>query len=365
MHSKLRFVVLMALAATVALAQIGGSLKKAQLLTVPLSSQILAPGTNISEGFQNATNETIKLPNKGRYLLWIADAIFALEDRIEIDDPSGVQGSRLFNFIAAYIKDTPGQNVVLFVPSEYAELPRLPQRREVQARFAKQNVLFDGREAISGEVSVAGFGSRPNLNGLYLMDGQTVRHRFLSSIAWQAQKLKPVILENSLRFLQGKEPSVTPYQLGFPGGRVPENVSSGRPSLIVRVTGLEADAPKGGFQIQTIETANGTKTEKFVPDTATAQLRFGIESLTPYLKRLGLRGLGMITNDSKIGSLQKTFPEWDFAVIKTPEDWVRWSELSAASLITKDGRVLLHFLASGSGSQNSSLLDNALEKLGK
>jgi hypothetical protein len=324
------------------------------VVAVPFENAALAPGSVLETTFTNAQGIEETLPTTGRYLLWVEDAVFALDTRDALPlaelNPQADAAATLTNPVVTLWPQIEGESVALF----YGRLGALPgetERTEVAARLPVGRPLFDHAQALPLQVSAGGFARDTNLSGLYLMEGQRVAHRFLLPGIWEAQGLVPLVEEAARAFLDGDEPALTPVP-AVRGARVPgEALPVSGPALLMRVSALAVDAPAGATE--------GMDNDRAIA----AEQRAVLGALPGLLERYGVAGVGLVTGEETVlPAFEAAFPEWQFVAIGAPEPFLRFLEAQAL-VVDGAGEVGAAFLLSPAqpGDPPPALLNLALQ----
>lgn len=340
-----------------------------QLRVAVASIDVLVPGGSLgSLTFSGADGEEVRLPEEGRYLLWLVDGALALETRTEVPLaeflPFLSRDERLalanLTLLIPRFADL-GQGYVLFYQSAYTFLPTGAQRAEVQARFEPFNVLFDTGGTIQSKVS-SGEGIRSlDLSGLYLMEGEEIRYRYLHRELrpelWEEEGVAELIVEGATAFLQGQEPPVVPLPVARTQTAIPDSVLAlDGPALVLRVSGLAAEAPEDGLWIKVEE--NRVSTEGDHPASGS---RFLLESLPPVLERYGVQGVALVHEAAEnIPDLERNFPGWTFIPLDNPKERLRWLELRSALVVSGDGIVEMPLTVGAFNERGTAALERAL-----
>lgn len=303
---------------------------------------VTAPGITLESPFYDADGEAVTLPEEGRHLLWLIDAAFALETRENVPaaefDPSADAAATLFNPTAELLDVLKADGEVLSGTVLFYErltfLPGAAERAEASARFAPLTVLFDEDGVFPERVTDGAFASAPRLEGLYLMEGQTVRYRFLSPGLWERWGATDIVVDGASAFLAGAEPEVTSVPATV-GAALPSDLRPvDGPLLILRLSGVDAEmdtAPDGDARA---EMAMGL----------TENSTFLLENLPPLLERYGVQGVGLLLAGSPpVDALERAFPAWRFMSMDEPESWLAWLETQAL-LIDGAGEVQASFI---------------------
>ncbi|ADI14200.1 hypothetical protein Trad_1073 [Truepera radiovictrix DSM 17093] len=324
------------------------------VIAVPFENAALTPGSFLEISFTNAQDTEETLPTTGRYLLWVEDAVFALDTRDALPladlNPQADPAATLVNPVTTLWPQLEGESVALL----YGRLGALPgdaERAEVAARLPVAQVLFDDAQALPLQVSSGGFARDTNLSGLYLMEGQRVAYRFLLPGIWEAQGLVPLVTEAARTFLAGDEPPLTPIPAAR-GTQVPEEaLPVSAPALLMRVSALAVDA-----------SGEGTDNDRAIA----AEQRAVLEALPELLERYGVPGVGLVTGDEAVlPTFEAAFPDWQFVAIGAPEPFLRFLETQAL-VVNGSGEVEAAFLLSPAqpGDPPPALLNLALQSAG-
>lgn len=306
----------------------------------------------------------MSIPERGRSLLWVVDAAFALDDRAQVPgselNTTGSFANLTVTQMPKFANLTP--SYVVIVATAKSELPRQAERARVAARLRPSTVLFDDRALIRTERDAGGFRGDLIVEGLYLLEGRTVRYRYqhFSNAAWDVQGLTPLIREGAATFLRGGEPTAAPVAFSNPGSQLPKSLLTiNRPTLMIRITGFEAQAPKDGLQLRVQSNSNSLRTE-VLSKSKYSSGRFLLDALPKTLKKYSAQGVAVVIDDSQIANLRREFPEWRFLVADRPELRLQLFELASA-VIDASGRVKLHCYIGFDATPNTALLENALE----
>ena len=300
---------------------------------------------------------------EGRYLLWILDSAFALETRESFSSaelsPEDSSGSELFNPTVLTLPDFEALAPSFILFYEYLLPLSFPEERaEIAERFSGYEVLYDDGISLSARYPSGAFESEESLDGLYLMEGSTIKERFPAT--WNYAPYDTVISEAAAAFLLGKDIASTVLS-GTPGDRVPERFRTGEPSLFLHVPPDLADASPKGVRLETSGSDEGAFSERMTLDHPAAQQRFLIEKLTPVLADYGVKGIALVgTEDqSVLASLSELFPAWTFTPLSSTEDLLYW--LSGEVLVVNaEGEVITPLTLVASTSKDTQALERAL-----
>lgn len=299
-----------------------------------------ASGSELALSFVDAAGSEVVLPDNERYLLWFLDSVYVGDERQRIpwSDLGGAEDD-----------DSLVSNPVAFVPTfgrgyvvvydGVGMLPEPDERAAVATRLGEQVVLFDDAFALNATVVEGAFPVRPRVGGLYLMEGQTVRYRYVLPFMWENVGILELIQDAAETFLAGSEPELTPVA-ATRGGRLPESVNLDLPALVLRAT---AEALEG---------------EPIKVDPSAAELisaadsaRFLLEALPELLDEYSVSGVALIpdaADEATFEALREAFPGWTFIDMSVPEVWLTWLEtqgliidisgevLGAATIVTTD-----------------------------
>ena len=293
---------------------LAGAASAQELFVAPDGFQsALAPGTFIAGSFVNAGGERAALPAEGRYLLLVAESALALETRERVPlaeyDPSASADAVLANTTVTLLPELEqlGDGYVVFYNPDY--LPPAADYGEVQTRLAPWQVLFDGDEALPLEINAGGFMSDTNLTGLYFMEGQTIRYRYLG--AWTGPSVtRQAILEGARTFLAGGEPE----RIVFPavvGAKVPKgSLPADGPALVLMVAdSVLLDTPEDDAPVQP----------------------FLLRALPPVLEEYGVPGVALtLTTSERLPEIERRFPGWTFVLLGTEEKTLPWLEFGGS-----------------------------------
>lgn len=324
------------------------------LLAIPVDNDILLPGSMLASPFGDAVDEDVTLPKEGRYLLWIADAAFALENREGVPQAEFIPQARasqvLFNPTAALIPrfQELGRGHIVFYEG-YGLLPDRSERDEIRERFRGFDVVYDSKRGLTREYSAGRLSLTAAIDGLYLMEGQQLRYRYFFPSVWENHGIAELIFEGARAFLAGEEPEVVPV-VPHSGNAVPRALLPlETPMLVLRIGGNEAEAPRlSGFQFEHPGAAN----------------RFLLEELPPLLRRYGVGGVALVFEGSgPIPELERTFPDWVFVPMESPRERLAWLEVRAA-VVDSEGRIHLPLLLLPDEQEDVRVLENALRVVG-
>jgi hypothetical protein len=299
-----------------------------------------APGSELALSFVDAAGSEVVLPDNERYLLWILDSVYVADERTRIpwSDLGGAEGDdSLVSNPAAFVP-TFGRGYVV-VYDGVGMLPEPDERATVATRLNEQIILFDYAFVLNATVVEGAFPVRPRVEGLYLMEGQTVRYRYVLPFMWENVGILELIQDAAETFLAGGEPELTPVT-ATRGGRLPESVNLDLPALVLRAT---AEALEG---------------EPIKVDPSAAELisaadsaRFLLEALPELLDEYSVSGVALIpdaADEATFEALREAFPGWTFIDMSVPEVWLTWLEtqgliidisgevLGAATIVTTD-----------------------------
>jgi hypothetical protein len=294
-----------------------------------------APGSELTLSFVDAVGSEVALPDNERYLLWILDSGYVADERTRIpwSDLGGAEDD-----------DSLVSNPVAFVPTfgrgyvvvydGVGMLPAPDERAEVATRLGEQVVLFDDTDTLVETVLEGAFPVRPRVEGLYLMEGQTVRYRYVLPFMWENVGILELIQDAAETFLAGSEPTLAPLA-ATRGGRLPESVNLDLPALVLRTS---ADALDGEPIAQ-------------VEPSAADSARFLLEALPDILDEYDVSGVALVpdaADEATFEALREAFPGWTFIDMSVPEVWLTWLEtqgliidisgevLGAATIVTTD-----------------------------
>jgi hypothetical protein len=306
-----------------------------KLFALPENNPLMTPGTELEGTFYSADGTPAELPDEGRYLLWVIDEAFALETRIEVPyaefEPSAVDDSVLYNPTTTGLPKLlgVGEHVVIFSPF-YTPPMSDAERAEAAARFEGVQVAFDENEALRARTAEGGFGGVRLAEGLYFMEGPTVRYRYPN--AWTNAAYDTLIIGAAQTFLAGGEPEVAPI-VAVRGSTFPEAVWRAQgPTLVLRVLGTETEAPENGIRFSTMQLPDGSSQGGAEYAHPASTTRFLLETLPPLLARYGVQGVALSLDGENREALEAQFPEWTFVFSEGPADALRWINVQAAVL---------------------------------
>jgi hypothetical protein len=322
----------------------------------------------------DAGGEIGSLPEAGRYLLWLADGGLALQTEAEVPPPEQFIGARELWFNETSLIpgfDGLAPSYIVFYSGSYEMMPEEAERAQVQARFKSHVVLFDDGGLVPVQEQVGNQTRNFNPSGLYLVEDGTIRYRYLYPEQWQylhpdegaSHEAIGLIIQGTRDFLTGEEPEVFPAPLLSPGAALPDDLPvQDAPVMVLWVSSLAAEAPQNGWAVR----EDRSDIEWLHPG---AQAKFLIETLTPLLERYGVRGVGLLYEDSeRTPELETFFPGWRFTVVDSSEARLRWSEMRSALVADQQGRVYLAFAMIGAASEQPlglDLLERALREVGQ
>lgn len=306
----------------------------AQRPQLSVQSQVnafLAPDTPVPFGeFPDAAGEPMTLLQEGRYLLWLADGGLALQKGAEVPPPA-----QFAALTEVYFNETnliPRFNLepayLVFYRGSYESMPDEAERTRASERFGGHTVLFDDDDTIPALWEEEGRGGL-SPTGLYLIEDGVVRYRCLDAWRWEANHLVELIVQGARAFLEGREPEAFPAPLRVARAAIPEGVPvQGEALLILRVTGLAAEAPEEGAVIEREEGLDGAFRASIAWSHPGAQSRFLLGALTPLLLIYGVQGVGLVYEAAeRVPELEAAFPDWRFVPQDGPEAQLRWLEL--------------------------------------
>ena len=327
---------------------------------------VLKPGDVVTGDFYTPAGEAEVLPAAGRYLLWVLDAAFALEDRATIPaaeyNPAADEDATLYNTATELLPlfaDLGGYLVFI----EQAGLFPAPGATETLGeRYPAYQVRLDYNANIPPEATASATTLSTYVAGLYLIEDGTVRYRFIGPGLWERWGVTDLVKEAAAAFLAGEEPALVPVTAS-PGATLPKDLSLEGPALIFRGGVEAADAPENGLSVQETETSGGTLTELTEARPGSGD-RFLLEKLQPTLDLYGVRGVALVQEETPdLDKLSASFPGWTFVGVTTPEDRLRWLEVR--SLVTSaSGKVVAPFLITPSMDKLTEALSEALSRTG-
>lgn len=319
----------------------------------------LSPGEVVTASFVDAQGRNVTLPVQGRYALWVVDGFFALEERSEVPEtelnPQGRRNQTIPNPLKTVLPKLPrpaeGQCTLVF----FANLPARDSWPEAQRRMQPCRVLFDVG-FLQRRVPQIGTAGSPE--GLYLMEGQRVRHRYSYWGVWDYQGLIPLVAKGLSEFWAGRAANAS-LPLSQRGSRIPaELLRITSPTLLIRIRGDEAEAPKNGIRI-TLD-ASGTARYEFLHPGSNG--RFLLETLPALLRRYKAQGVALVYQGSeRIPELQRTFMGWTFVPMRGPEDRLAWLEQRFA-VVRPGGEVVQTFVLVVNEEENIQPLEQALQQ---
>jgi hypothetical protein len=292
------------------------------------------PGSKLTLSSVDAAGSEVTLPDDGRYLLWILDSVYAADARARIpwSDLGGAQDddSLVSNPIALVPSFGAGYVVVY---DGVGMLPAPDARAAVATQLSEQVVLFDDTDTLAETVLEGAFSVRPRVEGLYLMEGQTVRYRYVLPFMWENVSILELIQDAAETFLAGGEPALAPVA-ATRGGRLSDGVNLNVPALVLRAT---AEALEGEPLPSPLTQAGGTVTIRPAEND-----RFLLETLPDMLAQYGVSGVALIddaADDATFDALREVFPGWTFIDMSVPEVRLVWLEVQTV-IIDDEGQVL-------------------------
>jgi hypothetical protein len=254
-----------------------------------------------------------------------------------------------------------------------ADFERLAQQlRPHTVLFDEDGELRDLAVSESQGLDGSSLTSIVSFGGLYLVEDGTIRYRFEHPQGWEPSGVAGLVDESVQTFLEGGEPSVVPLPFRVVGTTIPEDFPvKGRPLLLLRVSGLEAEVPEGSLEMRTETGPGGSYRTSFdLDDPALPQKmgRFVLDSLTPILDEHGVQGVGLVIHEPEhIAELAQAFPTWTFIPFSDKESLLRWWEMGSALVVDRSGRVHMSLSLgpgqSGGGFGGSELLEDVLEEV--
>lgn len=316
-------------------------------------------GKQLSGEFSDAMGQVVNLPTEGRYLLWIVDAAFALEEREEVSeaefDPTYADNLLYNPTVLTIPQFDQFKDTKIIFTGYYTDLPLRDERLQVVERFPDIQVLFNDQLAFSHDVKGDGFVGKMGIQGLLFMEGQRIKYVYpLVS--------DKIIQEAAKAFLNGEEPSVFPLNTG---DTLPDFPSFNKPSLIVSIYPYVLEVTPDSAYIQVTNTPDGGSITETKWDHVGAISRFILETLPAALAEYEVQLVAMsrVTLDpEEVEALKETFPEWEFIFLATPEENLAWGNIYTR-VVDKNG-VLHRDVALGIGlEEDLKNLIKALEEV--
>jgi hypothetical protein len=311
------------------------ALSAQSIWALPGSYDALTPGTVIEAAFATAEDTASTLPTEGRYLLWVVSSLRAL-DLLEADLEAAASNLLLTALPQFDALEAP--LVILFYDPRY--LPLTEEYPAVQA-LLDGVVLFDDAGAVPVTQTRAEFLEDSRVEGLYLMEGQTVQHRYLSL----APVFMPLILGQAQAFVAGETVSGAPVPATR--GALLDMVATDGPVLLLRVS-----------------TDGLALTDD--PDTGIPALQpYLMENLPALLAEYGVQAVAVTGEpQQEVEALKARYPAWEFHRVATTAEALRWSEFSSAVVLNADGRIVdVLTLVTDANTANEGLLRQALRSV--
>jgi len=336
---------------------------KPSLFIAPENRDFLSPAKIMNQKFFDSNGKSVNLPSKNRYLVWLADALFALDDSKEIKQPNK-SGENTYYNIKNYVNVFDNKQSYVIFYNNIGQMPELKDLDRVQKKLDGIKVLFDQDDNLTESVSFSGFSYKPNIAGLYFMEGQTIMYRFLTnnSVSWNYQEVTPVIQKAAKTFLNGGSPKDFTPTLMKPGAVLPKTLwNAGKPTLFFRISGNELDVPEAPLMYNVTRRSDGSETSEEVGNPPSyVQQRFVLDNLPALTRSSGVQLVALTMNNKRLADLKKAFPAWTFLPLDTPEKRLGWYDVSAL-LVDAQGKVRLPFYIFPSTSKSTAILENALD----
>jgi hypothetical protein len=302
---------------------------------LPGSYDVLTPGTVIEATFVTAEGADSTLPSEGRYLLWVVSSLRAPE--VLEPDPESADANLLLAALPQF-DALSAPTFILFYDPRY--LPLTEEYPAVQELFDAK-VLFDDAGAVPATQTRAGFLEDSRVEGLYLMEGQVVQHRYLSLAA----VFMPLILDQAQTFLAGE--TVTGAPVPATRGARLDMLTTDEPAFLLMVS-------RDGLAM----------TDD--PDTGIPALQpYLMENLPALLAEYDVQAVALTGEPQpEVAALGARYPAWAFHRIATTAEALRWSEFSSAVVLDAGGTIIdVLTLVTDANTTNDGLLIQALRSV--
>ncbi len=292
----------------------------------------------------DTSSKTVKLPNN-RILLWVSRTDFA--DNRAKNVPYGSDNSKdsrpnFGNLVLEYFEKRTGvPQAVLFFEGRNERPIGTLDLLKVKKQFSDYLVFID-KNSIFSEKDIVPTGTFQSQQGLYLIENNVVRCRFLG-----LSERNKIIEKIAVNFIDTGEISKCPLELVK--NDIIKNI---KPiSVIFSAVGNEYKFNSSRFKLSRISYPDGRYDIDYV--NAESSSRFILEKISNLADKYKLNKYLLIRNIKDIDKMKTAFSNWNYII---DDDGILWSNLSSATIfVNKKGKINTSQIIFGAAPENANL----------